>query len=495
MADNNAKTHINNARTMPNSFEAEQAVLAAMLLDTEVCDRFIPALDIDDFYTSADKKIFSAVKELFAEGGAVDAVGLVSRLNRRGELDSVGGVSAIESMVDTIPSTANADYYLSIVKRDSALRTIIRRCNEVIERAYSDDNADSVRAFAESKFFDLGSGGAEEGGLQHISDPMSQLVSKLNDVYTHKSTSKGLLTGFYNLDSVLNGMLGGQILVVAARPGLGKTSFALNIVTNIAARNEGNVMAVFNLEMSATELAQRMLVNLTKISMNKLVRGEEDGNDWDDIWRSVRAVNKSGIYIDDTVNTTPEDILHKCRALRKKQGRLDLIVIDYLQLMGSSNKNSRASKQQEVAEISRGMKILAKELGVPVILLSQMSRDIEKREKDDKTPRLSDLRESGAIEQDADVVMFIHRAEDSLETSVKNVDLIIAKHRNGPTDILHFIFDGDKMTFTPTAHKASAFKKTETSESKEGEDYLPSADDYIPPEPPADAPDDLYPEA
>ncbi|MDE5618406.1 MAG: replicative DNA helicase, partial [Clostridia bacterium] len=466
MADNKDKNAgVKSARTMPNSFEAEQAVLAAMLLDAEVCDRFIPALSEDDFYSVSDKKIFNTIKELFNEGGAaVDAVGLVSRLNRKGELDSVGGVSGIESMVDTIPSTANADYYLSIVKRDSALRNIIRSCNDVIERAYSDDNADSVRAFAESKFFDLGVSGAEEGGLQHVSEPMSQLINKLNDIYTHKSASKGLLTGFYNLDSVLNGMLGGQILVLAARPGLGKTSFALNIVTNIAARNEGKVMAVFNLEMSATELAQRMLVNLTKISMQKLIRGEESNSDWEDIWNSVRAVNKSGIYIDDTVNVTPEDILHKCRTLRKKQGRLDLIVIDYLQLMGSSAKNSRASKQQEVAEISRGMKILAKELDVPVILLSQMSRDIEKREKDDKTPRLSDLRESGAIEQDADVVMFIHRSDDSLETSTKNVELIIAKHRNGPTDILNFIFDGDKMSFTPTTHKASAFKKVENKQ-------------------------------
>ena len=484
------KTEGVSLRVMPNSYEAEQAVLAAMLLDNEKCSEFLPGLSEDDFYAVAHKKIFKVIKELARESGAsVDAIAVMSRLNRKGELDAVGGAGAIEALTDSIASTANAQYYFSIVKRDGMLRTMIRRANAIVERAYSDDNVDSVRAFAEAQFFDLGTQTAE-GDLQHVSVPMAQLMVRLNDVFSHKKGAEGLRSGFNNLDNLLNGFLPGQIIIVAARPGLGKTAFALNVVSNVLKNDKKKVVAVFNLEMSATELAQRILVNMSDVGMQTIVKGQEDGADWTRMWSVSNYLAPSNLYLDDTVNLSHEDILHKCRTLKKKMGGLDLVVVDYLQLMTVKDKKRNASRQQEVADISRGMKVIAKELGVPVILLSQMSRDVEKREQDNKDsavtvePKLSDLRESGAIEQDADVVMFIHRPKDNVDTAVKNVQLIVAKHRNGPTGTLNFIFNGDKMKFTETNNPGSSFATVAKKQEVAAEESytVTYSDEDVPPE-------------
>ena len=267
------KENSNALRVMPNSYESERAVLACMLLDNDICTEFLTKVTEDDFYTVAHRKIYQAINELSREGGApVDVIGVMSRLNRKGELDSVGGATALESLIDSIPSTANSEYYLSLLKRDSMLRTIIRRSNAIIDRAYSDDNVDSVRAFAEAQFFDLGAG-TQEGELQHVSGPMAQLIRRLNDIYLHKENSGGLRSGFPNLDALLNGFLPGQIIIVAARPGLGKTAFALNVIGNILKKDPSSVIAMFNLEMSVSELAQRILVNLSGLSMQTLVTG------------------------------------------------------------------------------------------------------------------------------------------------------------------------------------------------------------------------------
>ena len=497
------KKENNNAlRVMPNSYESERAVLACMLLDNDICTEFLTKVTEDDFYTVAHRKIYQAINELSREGGApVDVIGVMSRLNRKGELDSVGGATALESLIDSIPSTANSEYYLSLLKRDSMLRTIIRRSNAIIDRAYSDDNVDSVRAFAEAQFFDLGAG-TQEGELQHVSGPMAQLIRRLNDIYLHKENSGGLRSGFPNLDALLNGFLPGQIIIVAARPGLGKTAFALNVIGNILKKDPSSVIAMFNLEMSVSELAQRILVNLSGLSMQTLVKGQETSGDWDKIWGVSSMLTPSGLYLDDTVNLSHEDVLHRCRALKKKMGRLDLVVVDYLQLMVNKNGKKNASRQQDVSDISRGMKVIAKELGVPVILLSQMSRDLEKREETDKQkgnattePKLSDLRESGAIEQDADVVMFIHRPNNSVDEPIKNVTLIVEKHRNGPTGKLYFRFIGEKMLFQPTNNPGSSFstpkKPTENADGTQDNSYddfaydesdIPPEDDNLPPD-------------
>lgn len=489
-----------NLRVMPNSYEAEQAVLACMLLDNDVCTDFLPKINEDDFYAVAHRKIFAAIAELsreVGEGKSVDVIGVMSRLNRKGELDAVGGAGALETLVNSVPSTANADYYLSLLKRDGMLRTIIRRCNEIIERAYGDDNVDSVRAFAEAQFFDLNAASAE-GELRHVSVPMAQVIRRLNSIFRKEAESGGLKTGFDDLDTLLNGFLPGQIIIVAARPGLGKTAFALNVIANIVQRDPSSVIAAFNLEMSASELAQRILVNMSEIGMQTLVKGYEEPEDWNKIWGVSSRLTPTGLYIDDTVNLSHEDVLHKCRSLKKSKGRLDLVVIDYLQLMTVKDKKRNSSRQQEVADISRGMKIIAKELEVPVILLSQMSRDVEKREQENKDggvivePKLSDLRESGAIEQDADVVMFIHRPRDNTDAVVKNVQLIVAKHRNGPTGTLHFRFDGDKMKFTPAKNAGSSFAaapKPAPRSEETGFDEMSYGDEDAPPENdmPADA--------
>ena len=331
---------------------------------------------------------------------------------------------------------------------------------------------------------------------------MAQLIRRLNDIYLHKENSGGLRSGFPNLDALLNGFLPGQIIIVAARPGLGKTAFALNVIGNILKKDPSSVIAMFNLEMSVSELAQRILVNLSGLSMQTLVKGQETSGDWDKIWGVSSMLTPSGLYLDDTVNLSHEDVLHRCRALKKKMGRLDLVVVDYLQLMVNKNGKKNASRQQDVSDISRGMKVIAKELGVPVILLSQMSRDLEKREETDKQkgnattePKLSDLRESGAIEQDADVVMFIHRPNNSVDEPIKNVTLIVEKHRNGPTGKLYFRFIGEKMLFQPTNNPGSSFstpkKPTDGADGTQDNSYddfaydesdIPPEDDNLPPD-------------
>lgn len=481
-------------KTMPHSAEAEDAVIGAFLTDNEICLNFNASLRADDFYSKANRTLFECIKELAGRNVPVDIVTVTGKLEKDGTLEEVGGVTRLEELTDTLPSAANCEYYIDIVKRDALMRKIIEASSDTIDNAFSLDDAQRALALAEAAIYEIGVEN-QRGELVPISEPTLNVVDRLAEVFRTKKPASGLMTHYRNLDKITNGFLPGQMLVIAARPGCGKTSFAMSMATNIAKYDPDKVIAVFNLEMSAEELVQRMIVSLTGVPSATLVKGEETQEELQRLFEAQDRLSNSKIFIDDTASLTAEEIMSKCRRLKMKQKRLDLIIIDYLQLMGAS-KDRSGNRQQEVADTSRLVKMMAKELEVPIILLSQMSRDIEKR--DDKTPMLSDLRESGAIEQDADMVMFLSDANEGQEiadNSRTNIEMRISKHRNGATGSIYFIFDKSKMRFSVAVNKGYVPKENgenaqpqQENAPNEFEEVVDSYDDYDAPLSDADAP-------
>lgn len=470
--------------SMPNSMEAEQAVLGAVLSDNDVATDVVCNLAPEDFYLPAHRKIFGEILALTKENRPVDIVMLSSAMERKGILEEVGGVSALSELVGSIPSTANCEYYVSILKRTALSRNIIRKCNEIVEHAYTEEDADKVLAVAESLIYGI-SEGKENSELAHISHTTVDVLNNLVEIYNTKESKSGLKIGVSTLDELTNGFSGGQLIVLAARPGCGKTSFCMNIVGNLVRSAKDKVLAMFNLEMSANELVVRLISNLSGIDSRRLQRGEELPEELNKLWQAAASLNDSNVYIDDTAQITAEQILSKCRRLKAQKGALDLVMIDYLQLMEPSDKSQ--SKNQQVTEMSRAMKILAKELNVPVVLLSQMSRSIEKREGEDKRPMLSDLRDSGAIEQDADIVMFLTEGDfEVFSSEAAPIYLMVAKHRNGSTADLALKWDKSTMNFTPVLQIIR--KSKEEDEAAPKEKKPPVALDPIPQEPAADLP-------
>lgn len=466
---------------MPNSPEAEQAVLGAILSDNEVAIDVVSNLEPDDFYVPTHRAVFREIRQLTKENKPVDIVTLSAAMERKGALEEVGGVSALSELVGSIPSTANCDYYVSILKRNALSRNIIRRCNEIVEHAYTEEDADKVLAVAESLIYGI-SEGRETNDLAHISHTAVDVVSNLVEIYNTKESKSGLKVGLSSLDDLTNGFSGGQLIVLAARPGCGKTSFCMNIAGNLVRQSKEKVVAMFNLEMSASELVLRMISNLSGIDSRSLQRGEERPEELNKLWQAASMLNDSNIYIDDTAQITAEQILSKCRRLKAQKGALDLVMVDYLQLMEPSDKTQ--SKNQQVTEMSRAMKILAKELNVPVVLLSQMSRSIEKREGEDKRPMLSDLRDSGAIEQDADIVMFLTEGDfEVFSADAAPIYLMVAKHRNGSTADLAFKWDKSTMNFIPVMQ---IIKKLKEEEESSDDKKQPRAASFPIPDAPAD---------
>lgn len=496
MANKQQSQPNNPLRAMPNSVEAEQAVLGAIISDYDVAIDTVSNLTAEDFYLPAHRTIFECIRLLMAQNKPIDIVTLTTALSHSGKLESVGGVSMLGELVASLPSTANSAYYVTILQRNSLLRNIIRRCNDIIQNAYSEEDADKVLAVAESLIYSI-SETRETSGLQHISQSAVEVVNRLAEVYNTKEVRSGLKVGMRPLDELTNGFVGGQLLVLAARPGCGKTSFCMNMVANLARTDKEKVIAVFNLEMSAGELVQRLIANLSGIDSRTLMRGEESPDDLKKMWQAAAVLNDSNVYIDDTAQITAEQILSKCRRLKAQKGALDFVMIDYLQLMDTSNKN--LPKNQQVTEMSRAMKVLAKELKVPVLLLSQMSRSIEQR--DDKTPKLSDLRESGAIEQDADMVMFLTEGDFEVfsQDSVP-IYLMVAKHRAGATADLAFKWEKAIGQFTPVDTLIRKPKEDELNAKTEKEPkraqaqmQQASAPEQADQAPPSDAEsDDLY---
>lgn len=416
------------ARTIPHNIEAEQSVLGCNLIDDNVVLQVMNMLKADDFYTEAHKTIFEAMSTIYNSNKPIDYVTLTDELDRKGLLEAVGGIDYITTLTNIVPSAANYKHYAEIVKRDSTLRKLIRSSQEIIDRAYNNEDS-NILGFAEKAIFDI----AQENdfsSLTHISEVLGDVLNKFEQIDKNGGLLRGVPTGFNELDKITNGFQKSDLILLAARPSVGKTSLAMNFITNAALK--GKYCAVFSLEMPKEQITQRALCSISGVSMEKALTGKLNQSDWKALWEGNKKLIEKQIFIDDSSMNTPVEVLSKCRRLKREHG-LDLVMIDYLQLMSGDKKSKDANRQNEIAEMTRNLKIAARELQVPIILLSQLSRDIEKRV--DHRPILSDLRESGAIEQDADIVMFIHspdRYGDVENDDGPNIrEIIVAKHRNG----------------------------------------------------------------
>ncbi|MBR4003443.1 MAG: replicative DNA helicase [Clostridia bacterium] len=415
-------------RTIPHNIEAEQSVLGCNILEPKVVLQVMAILKPNDFYSEAHKTIFTAMYEAYTNNQPIDYVSLSDILERKGSLESVGGIEYITTLAEAVPSAANFMHYVNIVKRDSTLRKIIRASQEIIELAYSGSD-ENVLGFAEKSIFDIAQQN-DFSNLVHISNVLPDVLDKFEIIDKNGGMIRGVPTGFNELDRITSGFQKSDLILLAARPSVGKTSLAMNFVTNAALK--GKYCAVFSLEMPKEQITQRALCSISGVSMEKALSGKLNSSDWKALWEGNKKLIEKQIFIDDSSMNTPTDILSKCRRLKREHG-LDLIMIDYLQLMNSGKLSKDSNRQNEIADITRNLKVAARELQVPIILLSQLSREIEKRA--DHKPVLSDLRESGAIEQDADIVMFIDapdRYGDLESEDGPNIrKIIIAKHRNG----------------------------------------------------------------
>lgn len=426
----NKKKRTRNTRMMPHSIEAEQSVLGCCLIDDNVPVQVMNKLKQDDYYTQAHQTIFEAMNKIYQENKPIDFVTLTDELERMGAMESVGGIDYITTLTNIVPSAANFMHYVNIVKRDSVLRNLIKASQNIIEKSYEydEDGKDDVLGYAEKQVYDIAKD-EEDSGLTHIGEPLNNVIAKFDKIAKDKDAFKGIPTGLKTLDKVTNGLQNSDLIFLAARPSVGKTSLAMNIVNYAAIQGKRNC-AVFSLEMSKEQLAQRSLCGVSGVNMKKAIDGKLTPEDWQALWAGSKKLGEAQIFVDDSSLNTPIAILNKCRRLKREKG-LDLIMIDYLQLMTGGKKAE--SRQNEVSELSRNLKVAARELNVPIIVLSQLSREVEKRQ--DHRPVLSDLRESGSIEQDADIVMFIHNPSKYNDVQVVDgenmCELIIAKHRNG----------------------------------------------------------------
>ncbi|MBR5250708.1 MAG: replicative DNA helicase [Clostridia bacterium] len=420
--------------------EAERSLLACTLIDENTVDSIVPNLSEEDFYLPAHKVVFSAMKAIVNSNNSLDFVVLADYLDRNAQLDVIGGIDYLTSIATAIPTAANYESYLEIVERESAKRKIAKACNGILTDLKQADDKTKLLADAEKAIYEVGETN-RSGELAHIGQAVQDFLTRCDDIYKNKDAFGGLKTGFKRFDKITNGLHKGDLIVLAARPGCGKSSFAMNIVEEVS--KNGYTSAVFSLEMPMAQVVQRLMSGVSNVSMSKIVGSEKlVPDDFQKLLVASDAVSKFKVYIDDSSLNTPAKIMSKCRALKMKQG-LDLVVVDYLQLMQGDDKAE--NRQQDISSITRNLKIMAKELQVPIIALSQMNRLFE-RDKDRK-PMLSDLRESGAIEQDADMVLFINKSTDATNENVMETELIIAKHRNGETAEIPMIWVGNLVHF------------------------------------------------
>ena len=440
-----------NVRSMPYNLEAEQSLLGCILIDQVEQMDMIANLAESDFLTEAHKKIFAAMRDISSGNKPVDLVTIADYLQKTGTLDDVGGIAYLTELTQKIPSAANYEEYLNIATRDGTLRKLITGANEIIKNSM--ESTDSLKSlqFAEKTIFDI-SESKETKSLEKLSNYFGEVIDRFEKISKDKNALIGLKTGFPRLDYYTNGLQRGNLIILAARPSVGKTTFAMNIVEKVAMRSDA-VVAVFSLEMTKAELAQRMICSYANVKMDDALKGkladiDEDG--FKRLFDAQKMLTKAKIYVDDSSGVTPQNVLSKCRRLKARMGdKLDLVVVDHLQLMESAKKNIE-SRQQEVTDISKNLKMIAKELDVPIIALSQLSRLVTGR-KGGK-PMLSDLRESGAIEQDADIVMFLHRPEavegpSQDKKAPSKTELIISKNRNGVCKDYELVFKGEYCKF------------------------------------------------
>ncbi len=441
MAENNSTMLAE--RELPYNKEAEIGVIGCVLVNGNSVAASAEIIKPDDFYFGANREIYSVVMSLFNENIPIDIVTVSDRLAQADKLDAVGGITYLTAAVTSVATTENVIYHCKIIKEKSVLRRLIKSAHAISELAYDGEGeVERILERSEQLIFDV-SATREQSDIVPVSEVLMQTYQHMVENSQREGNLTGEATGFDYLDKAMGGLHGGELILIAARPAMGKSSLAVNIAENIAIRN-GKTVAIFNLEMPKEQLVRRILCSQAMVDSKKMLTGDFTGDDWQRICRVLDKVDASPLYIDDSATVTVSEIRAKCRRLKQTKG-LSLIVIDYLQLMQSGSRTE--SRQQEVAEISRSLKILAKELDVPVIALSQLSRAVETRK--DRRPMLSDIRESGSIEQDCDIVMFLYRDEYyNPDTEDKNMaECIIAKHRNGKPDTIKLGWQGQYTKF------------------------------------------------
>lgn len=428
----------------PHDIEAEQAVLGSMLTDKDAVIAAMEVLKPDSFYREDDKAIYEAMQNLYNRAEPIDLITLKNELETMSKLEQVGGLEYLANLPEKAPTSANVQKYISIVEEKSMLRNLIKTANEIIDLGYSQsEEVEDIMDHAEKKIFDIMQN-KNQKGYSPIKDVLVDSFAQLEELYNRKQHITGVPTGFTDLDYRTAGLHGSELILIAARPAMGKTAFALNLAANAAIRGGAGV-AIFSLEMSKEQLVNRMLCSEAMVDSNKMRTGKLEEDDWAKLASAIGPLSESNIIIDDTPGVTVMDIRTKCRKL-KLEKNIGLIIIDYLQLITGNSKRG-GSREQEISEISRSLKILAKELNVPVIALSQLSRAVEQRP--DHRPMLSDLRESGAIEQDADIVMFLYRDDVYNKESEKKdiAEVIIAKQRGGSTGTVDLLWMGTYTKF------------------------------------------------
>ena len=483
----------NEQHTMPYNRDAEMALLGCLLIDNEIAAELIEKLADEDFYIEAHQLIVRAMLEVFNDRKPIDLVTVSDQLDGKGELSKAGGIAYLTELADITPSAANYKSYHEIVSRDSTNRKLIRAARKIIETSMKGADGNDAVAFAEKTVYDI-SKQADRSALAGMAegDIVGKVLEKFENLQADPDSFKGIPTGFKRLDQMTNGLQRSDLIVLAARPGMGKTSLAMNLVENAALRH-GKVCAVFSLEMPRIQIVQRLLCSYANVSMGKALKGQLSAQEWKKLMLASDKLRTSKIFVDDSSSITPAEILSKCRRLKSVAGGIDMIMIDYIQLMrgGSSNMAGSENRQQEIASITRDLKIMAKELDVPVIALSQLRRILSKE------PQISDLRESGAIEQDADIVMFINRPEaiatkEELESGkiVKGAaDLIIAKHRNGEQGRVALRFIGESTKFVDVDEQGATeepptFRKPQDFSDEDPMDVFPDGDVPPPDDPP-----------
>ena len=435
-------------RVMPHNNEAEQSVLGSMFLSKYALQKAVESLTSDLFYLDSHAKIFQVMSDLAEKGKPIDLTTVTTELDDKKILKQVGDIEYITEIINCVPSAANVDEYIKIVEEKAILRRLIEEANSIASDGYNTaEDFNDVLDKAEKKILNVVK--TRKGSeFRSIQDVLSKTQSDLEKLAQTKNEITGLKTGFYDLDKVTSGLHANELIIIAARPAMGKTAFALNLATNIAMFNNKPV-ALFNMEMGAEQLAMRMLSSQGQIDGYKLRNGRLEHNDWKRVNEAISRLADTKIYIDDTPGMTISEIRAKCRRLASSENGLGIVIIDYLQLISGSAKYA-GNRQQEVSEISRSLKTLAMELDIPIVALAQLSRTVEGRE--DKRPLLSDLRESGSIEQDADIVAFLYRddyytKQISIDENTSKSEFIIAKHRNGPTTTIDLVFKRNTSTF------------------------------------------------
>jgi len=428
----------------PHSIEAEQSVLGSMLLEREAILISLELLEPNDFYKKAHEEIFEAIYSLFNRDEPVDLTTLTVELKNRETLDAIGGIPYLSSLTSAVPLASNVKYYAEIVEEKATLRRLIRASEEIITLGYSPEDLEATEIIdqAQKRIFDLSQNRSQEG-FTPIKELLSHTFDQIEKLYENKKGITGISTGFIDLDRKLSGLHRTDLILVAARPAMGKSAFSMNLAQNAAVK-AGASVAVFSLEMSKEQLMLRMLASEAMVDLSKIQTGNLDEEEWSKIAQAMIPLSQAQIYFDDTPGISVMEMRSKCRRLKMEKG-LDIVLVDYLQLMQGDRRTE--NRQQEISAISRNLKIMAKELDCPVIALSQLSRAPELRA--DHKPILSDLRESGAIEQDADLVMFLYRDEYyNPDSDKKNLaEIIIAKHRHGETGSVELIWLGNLQKF------------------------------------------------